>query len=901
MKKAKKILSLMLVLIMCFSVVPLTELNIKASAATITFDQLNADKVFLKQPKGSVTCTLYAAAMMMRRYSMLRGDSNWSKITASSIKEVAWSGGLKNSFSYSNSDLNIDKIKVANVWLPMNGGNAAAIKKELKQCPEGIVIHSSKIPHAVLITDYTDGVFYCADPANGTDSGRISLSKAYGVTINNADSYWKVTSPVVDGPVIGQQHSYTTKAETAHPHKYYKICSCGDKYYTGSNKAEYTYKNESAHPHKQYKTCWCGNKSYTGAVGTVRTCSKCWDVEFSSSKESLTIRGGNSDTFTIKISGSVVPEDSVYNYVYDTSIISVTKNEKEYTVTGLRCGETDIVFTAYTDRNKTEVITGLTIPVKVTSTPYLIQYKANGGENAPSPQVKTYGNNIALSSDEPTRDGYTFLGWSKDENATVADSDFDPGDTYTRNAMLTLYAVWKKTFYGDVNGDGVINDPDLMLLNKIALGKVEADSLNKLKGDLNGDEKITSEDVQHLGNYLVKMEKSFPVEDIFSFFEVENSGKTTYRAGEAINKSAIKAYVVYNNANYHVVDTGFTISPQYADGSGQQKVTVTLGDWSAYFYITVDDTVGYTLTYNANGGNNAPSSQTGSVSYTISSTVPTRSGYTFLGWSTNRYATTATYKPNDRISPASNITLYAVWKSASSINTGSTYSTSIDFANQEKYYTFTPTTSGDYIFESNGDLDTTVTVYDTTLKALDTDDDSGKDNNFMVKVRLSSGTKYYVKVGAYGTKSGSTTFKIYKNTVGHAHSYTPNVTKDPTCTDSGILTYSCPCGTAYTETIDAKGHEFETELTIDKEVTCTENGKKSRHCIYCDATCDEEIIEATEHAFDGSKCKNCDYDKISDCSCNCHKGGISGFFFKLINFFEKLFGKNKVCACGVKH
>lgn len=37
------------------------------------------------------------------------------------------------------------------------------------------------------------------------------------------------------------------------------------------------------------------------------------------------------------------------------------------------------------------------------------------------------------------------------------------------------------------------------------------------------------------------------------------------------------------------------------------------------------------------------------------------------------------------------------------------------------------------------------------------------------------------------------------------------------------------------------------------------------------------------------------------CSCNCHKGGISGFFFKLINFFEKLFGKNKVCACGVKH
>lgn len=37
------------------------------------------------------------------------------------------------------------------------------------------------------------------------------------------------------------------------------------------------------------------------------------------------------------------------------------------------------------------------------------------------------------------------------------------------------------------------------------------------------------------------------------------------------------------------------------------------------------------------------------------------------------------------------------------------------------------------------------------------------------------------------------------------------------------------------------------------------------------------------------------------CSCNCHSSGILKFFFQFINFFEKLFGKNKVCACGVSH
>lgn len=39
----------------------------------------------------------------------------------------------------------------------------------------------------------------------------------------------------------------------------------------------------------------------------------------------------------------------------------------------------------------------------------------------------------------------------------------------------------------------------------------------------------------------------------------------------------------------------------------------------------------------------------------------------------------------------------------------------------------------------------------------------------------------------------------------------------------------------------------------------------------------------------------------NNCTCDCHKGGIKGFLFKILNFFQKLFGQNKVCACGVKH
>lgn len=43
------------------------------------------------------------------------------------------------------------------------------------------------------------------------------------------------------------------------------------------------------------------------------------------------------------------------------------------------------------------------------------------------------------------------------------------------------------------------------------------------------------------------------------------------------------------------------------------------------------------------------------------------------------------------------------------------------------------------------------------------------------------------------------------------------------------------------------------------------------------------------------------YNSGSDCSCNCHKGGIAKFFFNFILFFQRIFGMNQECACGVEH
>ena len=196
MNMTKRVLALFLSLVMMLSCFSMFSLEVGA----VTFDELNASNVFLKQA-GNTTCTLCAATMMLRRYSILRGDSGWKNITESSVKNTAWINGEGLRWSWSYSTTGVNSISVGHYTLPGGSSNSTQIQKALKDCPEGIVIYNTSIPHAVLITDYTDGIFYCADPYGKSPSGRIPItSNVLGVTISNVTAYWKVTSPIVPGP-----------------------------------------------------------------------------------------------------------------------------------------------------------------------------------------------------------------------------------------------------------------------------------------------------------------------------------------------------------------------------------------------------------------------------------------------------------------------------------------------------------------------------------------------------------------------------------------------------------------------------------------------------------------------------------------------------------------------------
>ena len=101
---------------------------------------------------------------------------------------------------------------------------------------------------------------------------------------------------------------------------------------------------------------------------------------------------------------------------------------------------------------------------------------------------------------------------------------------------------------------------------------------------------------------------------------------------------------------------------RYRDGDvSNYNGTATISGMSLNYELAY-----VTLTYNANGGTNAPAAETvyasaSGYTTTITASVPTKDRYAFRGWATTPTGTAA-YQAGDSISLTENTTLYAVWE-----------------------------------------------------------------------------------------------------------------------------------------------------------------------------------------------------------------------------------------------
>lgn len=252
---------------------------------------------------------------------------------------------------------------------------------------------------------------------------------------------------------------------------------------------------------------------------------------------------------------------------------------------------------------------------------HTVRYDANAKNDTsvkgiPASQSKTANVDIKLSSDVPTRNGYTFLGWN-----TQADGK---GTAYAAGAIykndqnggtVTLYAQWTPWKH-------------VLHYNK----NVPTSSTSQTVSNMPVDQTKTFGQLMTISN-LVPTRKGYT---FAGWYTQSNGTGTKYDPG----------------SNYAADQNGGTVN-LYAK-------------WTPWTYnIKYDQNVKSTSSSKTVTDMPAAQTKTQEIDVTLSSMTPKRNGYIFAGWSTSANGSVE-YKPGSRFtkdldSNGASITLYAVW------------------------------------------------------------------------------------------------------------------------------------------------------------------------------------------------------------------------------------------------
>lgn len=263
---------------------------------------------------------------------------------------------------------------------------------------------------------------------------------------------------------------------------------------------------------------------------------------------------------------------------------------------------------------------------------------------APTPHFKVEGKDA-----EPTREGYTFMGWAPAVKDTV-DSDMADED-----GVITYTATWQKKSLSKFTKELVktateapANVTDITYPDSDGKVIVPADGTSitllykiTVTGDVGAKYTVTDEGAKWAGG--AGMVGTIP-----------EGGEAVIYVTKSFTKSDIKDGHLYNVA-------------KVVPGTGTDTNATTSESTPA----EVEQKQEYTLKYDANGGEGAPSEmKQENATFTISNTKPERADFVFAGWADEANATKAQYQPGNEITLTKpEQTLYAVWAGISVMKT----------------------------------------------------------------------------------------------------------------------------------------------------------------------------------------------------------------------------------------
>ena len=395
----------------------------------------------------------------------------------------------------------------------------------------------------------------------------------------------------------------------------------------------------------------------------------------------------------------VVPAAQEKIYGVDLTLSSTKPERAGYDFNGWKGsdGNTYQAGAVYT----TDAALTLTAQWKLKS--YTVTYNTNGGTGTYANQE--HGKALTLYTNEPTKAGYTFAGWLGSDNAT-----YQAGGTYTANADLTLTAQWTPANYTityNLNGGTVTGNPTGYTIESAAI-------------TLNNPTKTGYTFAGWTGTDLAGAQMNVTI-------PTGSTGDRAYTATWTPIEYTISyhglegATVSGNPTGYTIESDGITLSNPTKDGyafagwtgtgltAATESVTITKGSMGNREYTaTWTPLYKYELVFDDNTTDEVTNMPEGysstaweaNASYTHSWTgEPTRTGYTFLGWSTESDAAEASkitsYPLNGTAADTTKVTLYAIWQINKYTVTWKNWDGSVLETDTDVPYGTTPTYDGE--------------------------------------------------------------------------------------------------------------------------------------------------------------------------------------------------------------
>ncbi|AGN26914.1 hypothetical protein A3206_03415 [Candidatus Methanomassiliicoccus intestinalis] len=361
------------------------------------------------------------------------------------------------------------------------------------------------------------------------------------------------------------------------------------------------------------------------------------------------------DTYTITLHDG----DSISTVNYDVTMDSVSLNKpsKEgYTFNGWfeKDSQTEFKYVKGTTVGNKDLYAEWTI------NQYAITFESNGGSAVKSIE-QNYGTIIEKPSD-PTKTGYTFAGWFKDDETFLQEWNFDT-DTIPVNGK-TIYAKWTPMVYSiifDANGGtGSMKDQPFIYdeAKNLAANTFSRTGYNFLGWSLNQSAtNVEYADQASVNNLASENEAKVT---LYAVWQI-NKYTITFNSNGGSNVTSItQDYDTTVDKPEDPTKTGYTFAGWFTDAefaNAYKFGKMPAENITLYAKWTINQ---YTITFNSNGG-----SAVDAVKQDYGTTIakpedPTKDGHSFAGWFKDETLTTAWNFKTDTI-PVNGTTLYAKW------------------------------------------------------------------------------------------------------------------------------------------------------------------------------------------------------------------------------------------------